>query len=218
MVPLPRGPPTTRRVGLLVEGWDLPLPSPRRVPLLRFVIGGALPVTLAALAGRVESEQRDLPGQPAPAVLVAVDLRWMMELLWLPAARGRVVRRDMATSGTGRGAPRGAGAGRLDVEADGLFGAPPVTVVVGGEAHPTLFKSLGMLGFGRSRVVRVPVDNQGRMRAEGLPQLDGPAIVCLQAGNVNTGAFDPFPRLAWERARRAPGCTCRVRSALGAAS
>ena len=78
-----------------------------------------------------------------------------------------------------------------DVEADGLFGAPPVTVVVGDEAHPSLIKALGMLGMGRSRVVRVPVDGQGRMLAAEMPALSGPAIVCMQAGNVNTGAFDP---------------------------
>lgn len=78
-----------------------------------------------------------------------------------------------------------------NVEADGLFGAPSVTVVVGAEAHPSLFKSLGLAGFGRDRVVRVPVDGQGRMRADAFPALTAPAIVCLQAGNVNTGAFDP---------------------------
>src|SRR5204863_1733055 len=78
-----------------------------------------------------------------------------------------------------------------DVESNGMFGAPPVTVVVGEEAHPTLFKSLGLAGFGRNRVVRVPVDKQGRMRADVFPNLSGPTIVCLQAGNVNTGAFDP---------------------------
>jgi glutamate/tyrosine decarboxylase-like PLP-dependent enzyme len=65
-------------------------------------------------------------------------------------------------------------------------------VVVGAEAHPTLFKSLGMLGLGRNRVRRVPVDGQGRMRADSLPQFSGPTILCLQAGNVNTGSFDPF--------------------------
>ena len=78
-----------------------------------------------------------------------------------------------------------------NVEADGLFGAPPITVIVGQEAHPTLLKSLGMLGLGRNRVVRVPADEQGRMRPEALPPISGPTIVCTQAGNVNTGAFDP---------------------------
>ena len=78
-----------------------------------------------------------------------------------------------------------------DVEAQGLFGAPPVTVVVGEEVHVSLLKALSLLGLGRERVVRVPVDNQGRMKAQAMPRLSGPAIVCIQAGNVNTGAFDP---------------------------
>jgi glutamate/tyrosine decarboxylase-like PLP-dependent enzyme len=83
-----------------------------------------------------------------------------------------------------------------DVEARGLFGAPEVTVIVGDEVHPSLLKALGLLGFGRERVVRVPVDGQGRMRADALPAFSGPAIVCLQAGNVNTGAFDPIEQVA----------------------
>ena len=78
-----------------------------------------------------------------------------------------------------------------NVEADGLFGAPPIQVIVGAEVHPSLVKSLGLLGLGRNRVVRVPVDGQGRMRADALPRIATPAIVCTQAGNVNTGAIDP---------------------------
>jgi len=77
-----------------------------------------------------------------------------------------------------------------DVEADGLFGAPSITVVVGEEVHASVTKALGLLGLGRNRVVQVPVDGQGRMRADELPHLDGQTILCLQAGNVNTGAFD----------------------------
>jgi glutamate/tyrosine decarboxylase-like PLP-dependent enzyme len=79
-----------------------------------------------------------------------------------------------------------------NVEADGLFGAPPITVVIGDEAHPTLLKSLGLLGLGRNRLLRVPTDGQGRMSARDFPRLRDPAIVCLQAGNINSGAFDPF--------------------------
>jgi glutamate/tyrosine decarboxylase-like PLP-dependent enzyme len=78
-----------------------------------------------------------------------------------------------------------------NVEADGLFDAPPITVIVGGEVHPTVAKSLGVLGLGRARVVKVPVDKQGRMRVGELPRLDGPTIICTQVGNVNTGACDP---------------------------
>jgi glutamate/tyrosine decarboxylase-like PLP-dependent enzyme len=99
------------------------------------------------------------------------------------------------------------------VEADGLFGAPPVTVVIGEEAHPTLIKALGVLGLGRRRVLRVPTDAHGRMRADRLPPLSGPTILCLQAGNVNTGAFDPVAPLG-ERAREA-GAWVHVDGAFG---
>ena len=78
-----------------------------------------------------------------------------------------------------------------DVDRDDLFGAPTITVVVGEEAHATFYKVFSMLGLGRERVVTVPADDQGRTRADGLPPLDGPSIFCLQAGNVNSGAFDP---------------------------
>jgi len=66
-----------------------------------------------------------------------------------------------------------------------------VTLIVSDEAHPTLFKSLGMLGLGRDRVIRIRTDDQGRMVATDLPTIDGPTIVCTQAGNINSGAFDP---------------------------
>src|SRR5205085_2444586 len=89
-----------------------------------------------------------------------------------------------------------------NVEADGLFGAPPITVVTSAEAHPTLYKALGVVGLGRNRVIKVPVDGQGRMRADAVPRISGPTIVCVQAGNVNTGAFDPMREIN-ERARDA---------------
>jgi glutamate/tyrosine decarboxylase-like PLP-dependent enzyme len=82
-----------------------------------------------------------------------------------------------------------------DVEADGLIGAPPVTVVVSEESHPTVLKALGLLGLGRQRALRVPTDNQGRIRVDALPEFREPAIVCIQAGNINTGAFDPFAEI-----------------------
>jgi glutamate/tyrosine decarboxylase-like PLP-dependent enzyme len=94
-----------------------------------------------------------------------------------------------------------------------LFGAPPITVITGAEAHPTLLKSLGMLGLGRARVVAVPVDEQGRMRPEALPKIRGPTILCLQAGNLNTGSFDPFEDLI-DRAR-ASGAWVHVDGAFG---
>ncbi len=99
-----------------------------------------------------------------------------------------------------------------NVEADGLFGAPPITVVVGDEAHPTLIKSLGMLGLGRNRVVRVPVDGQGRMRVDALPSASGPTIVCAQVGNVNTGACDDVAAI---RARIGADAWLHVDGAFG---
>lgn len=99
------------------------------------------------------------------------------------------------------------------MEADGLFGAPPITVVVGDEVHPTLLKSLGLLGLGRTRLTRVPVDAAGRLRAEALPRLSGPTIVCLQAGNLNTGAFDPAAAVC--AAAHAAGAWVHVDGAFG---
>lgn len=78
-----------------------------------------------------------------------------------------------------------------NVEEDGLFGAPPITVIVGEEVHASMLKALSLVGFGKNRVVRVPTDRQGRMKADLIPDISGPTIVCIQAGNVNTGAFDP---------------------------
>jgi glutamate/tyrosine decarboxylase-like PLP-dependent enzyme len=83
-----------------------------------------------------------------------------------------------------------------DAQADGLFGAPEFPVVVGERAHSTLSKSLGLVGLGRNRVTVVPADEQGRMRADQLPDVPGPVLVCAQAGEVNTGAFDPFDDVA----------------------
>src|SRR5450759_1971971 len=82
-----------------------------------------------------------------------------------------------------------------DAEAQGLFGSPAIQVVVSEEAHPSVIKSLGMLGMGRERVVPVPVDGQGRMLAGALPELNGLSIVCVQVGNVNTGSFDPVDEI-----------------------
>ena len=87
-----------------------------------------------------------------------------------------------------------------DVNERGLFGAPEITVFVGEEVHASLLKALALLGLGRSRVRHLPVDGQGRIRATGLPRIEGPTILCLQAGNVNTGASDPFlPLTEWGR-------------------
>jgi len=162
-----------------------------------FVIGGALPVTLAANTLATAWDQNSALHQvtPGTATLEAVALEWLRELLGLPAGiSGGFVTGATTANATALAAARHRVLANVgwDVEADGLFGAPPIEVVVGGEVHPTVRKSLGLLGLGKARVTSVEVDAQGRMRADQLPALTEPAIVIVQAGNVNSGAFDPL--------------------------
>lgn len=165
-----------------------------------FVIGGSLPVTLAAnwLAGAWDQNSALYRATPGTAYIEQIALRWLLDLLQLPpTAGGAFVTGATVANLCALAAARNAVLKRAgwNVEADGLCGAPSVTVIVGGEVHPSVSKSLGILGLGRSRVVKVPVDAQGRMRADQLPDLRGPTIVCVQAGNVNTGAFDPIDEI-----------------------
>ncbi len=183
-----------------------------------FVIGGSLPAALAAnwLAGAWDQNSALYNVTPATAVLEQVALGWLLDLFGLPpSCAGAFVTGATMANFSALAAARHAVLTRAgwNVEADGLFGAPPVTVVVGEEAHTTLFKALGLLGFGRTRLVRVPVDGQGRLRAEALPAMTPSTILCLQAGNVNTGAFDPFAA-AIEQARAA-GAWVHVDGAFG---
>ena len=134
-----------------------------------FVIGGSLPAALAAnwLAGAWDQCPGLFAASPIGTVLEEVSLGWLLDVLKLPPdSGGAFVTGATVANFTALAAARHAVLARAgwDVEADGLFGAPPITVVVGDEAHPSLIKALGMLGLGRSRVVRVPVDDQGRMR------------------------------------------------------
>ena len=161
-----------------------------------FVTGGTLPAALAAnfLAGAWDQNAVFHVASPAIAFVEEVCRRWLVALLGLPpgAGVGFVTGATMANF-SALAAARHALLDRLgwDVEARGLFGAPPITVIVGAEVHVSVLKALSLLGLGRERVVRVAVDGQGRMRPEAIPALTEPAIICVQAGNVNTGAFDP---------------------------
>ena len=161
-----------------------------------FVIGGSLPATVAAqwLAGAWDQNAGLVAASPISAKLEEVAGRWLLDVLDLPreAGVGFVTGATMANF-TALAAARHAMLARRnwDVEAQGLFGAPPISVIVGGEAHTSLLKALSLLGLGRDRVIRVPVDAQGRMRPDALSIPDENTIVCIQAGNVNTGAFDP---------------------------
>jgi glutamate/tyrosine decarboxylase-like PLP-dependent enzyme len=161
-----------------------------------FVTGGTLPAALAAnvLAGAWDQNAVFHVASPPTAFIEEVCRRWLVALFGLPpgAGIGFVTGATMANF-SALAAARHALLGRLgwDVEAHGLFGAPPITVIVGAEVHVSVLKALSLLGLGRERVVRVAVDGQGRMRPEAIPALTEPAIICVQAGNVNTGAFDP---------------------------
>ncbi|MGD0472618.1 MAG: aminotransferase class V-fold PLP-dependent enzyme [Candidatus Velthaea sp.] len=161
-----------------------------------FVTGATLPASLAAnwLASTWDQNAGMRAMSPIAAALEDVVIRWVCESVGLPVdcAGGLVTGATMANF-TALAAARYSLLARegWNVVDDGLFGAPPIDVVVGAEVHASLLKALNLLGLGQKRVKRVDVDEQGRMRADRLPELTRNTIVCIQAGNVNTGAFDP---------------------------
>src|SRR5579883_2895164 len=183
-----------------------------------WVIGGSLPAALAAnwLAAAWDQNAGLFASTPIATVLEEISLRWLADVLGLPeGSGGAFVTGATVANFTALAAARHVVLAHegWDVEARGLFGAPEIQVVVGEEAHPSLIKALGMLGMGRERVMRVPVDGQGRMRPDALPKIKGPAIVCVQAGNVNTGAFDPAREII--PTARAAGAWVHVDGAFG---
>ena len=165
-----------------------------------FVTGGALPIAVAASWLFAAWDQNIALGvmSPTGAHLDALALWWVVELLGLPAGTGGgfVTGASMANS-TCLAAARDfvLQASGWDAAGMGLVGAPPIQVLAGVEAHTTVHKALGLVGLGRDRVLRLPVDEQGRILVRDLPRLATPAILCLQAGNVNSGASDPFEEL-----------------------
>lgn len=199
--PLPEGPGDPAEVlDRLQQGAEPGLvasPGPR---YFGFVIGGSLPVALAAdwLVSAWDQDPAMHVMSPAVAVIEEVVLGWLVDVLRLPAGgSGAFVTGGQMANVVGLMAARHqvlAQAG-WDVEEDGLIGAPPVTVVVGGERHAAVNRALRYVGFGTRSVVALDADAQGAMDPTGLAEAlagRGPAIVCAQAGNVNTGAFDPF--------------------------
>ena len=183
-----------------------------------FVNGGAVPASMAAswLAAVWDQNAALRVMSPAAAGLEEMALGWVREILGLPAGSdGAIVTGATMASFVGLAAARRVLLARAgwDCENDGLFGAPPLDVVVSDEVHVSLVKVLGLLGLGRQRVRRVPVDGQGRMRPNALPDLGRRTILCIQAGNVNTGAFDPARELC-ERAHQA-GAWVHVDGAFG---
>jgi glutamate/tyrosine decarboxylase-like PLP-dependent enzyme len=166
-----------------------------------FVIGGSLPVSLAAdwMTSAWDQNCGIYVTSPAASVVEDVVRQWLLELFDLPRnASVGLVTGGQAANFTALAAARHAVLRRAgwNVEEEGLAGAPRVHVVAGAEAHITIASSLRMLGFGTRGVIRVDTDEQGRVRPEALERalapLDGPIIVCAQAGNVNSGAVDPL--------------------------
>lgn len=184
-----------------------------------FVIGGVLPAALGAnwLAGAWGQNACLRVMSPIAAELEEIVLGWICDALRLPAdCAGGLVTCATAANFCGLAAARSALLERegWNVEEDGLFGAPPVEVVVGEEYHASMHKALSMVGLGKNRVTRVPTDAQGRMLADKLPaKMSARTIVCIQAGNVNTGAFDPAEEVC-QRAKDA-GAWVHVDGAFG---
>ncbi|MBE2320140.1 aspartate aminotransferase family protein [Solirubrobacter sp. CPCC 204708] len=180
-----------------------------------FVTGQALPAARAAdmLAAVWDQNAFSYVSSPAAAVVEEVAARWVLDVLELPAKAsvGFVTGAQMANA-TCLAVARNEVLGRLgwDVARDGLIGAPPLRVLAGAEAHATIFSALRFIGLAPPELVAV--DDQGAMLADAL-SLDGPAIVCAQAGNVNTGAFDPLGELA--AACREAGAWLHVDGAFG---
>ena len=169
-----------------------------------YVIGGALPATVAAdWLTSVWDQCAGLgPLGPSVGVVEQITGEWLKDLLGLPAAASFAL-----TTGCQMAHVTALAAARhavleqrgWDVRERGLAGSPPIGVVVGRLRHVTVDRALRLLGVGASQLVVVPSDSHGRMEPEGvraaLAALDGPAIVCAQAGEVNTGSFDPLPEI-----------------------
>jgi glutamate/tyrosine decarboxylase-like PLP-dependent enzyme len=190
-----------------------------------FVIGGHLPAALAAdwLTSTWDQNAGIYVAGPAASVVEEAVGAWLIDLFGLPphASFGLVTGGQTANT-TCLTAARHAVLERVgwDVEERGLFGAPEVEVIIGEEAHATILTALQYLGLGRARVTAIPTDDQGRMRTDALAAAlpsteDRPLIVCLQAGNVNTGAFDPFDELINSIRRARPDAWVHVDGAFG---
>jgi glutamate/tyrosine decarboxylase-like PLP-dependent enzyme len=206
-VPLPANPEDPLAViERLARDLDLGLVASAGPRYFGFVVGGALPASVAADWLTAAWDQNAGLHATSPAAAAAEDVAgaWMKELLGIPAEASHGL-----TTGAGLANAVGIATGRhavlaklgWDVETRGLYGAPEIAVIVGDEAHATLLTALQYLGLGRERVTRVPTDGQGCILAEPMAQAvraasGKPVIVCAQAGNVNTGGFDPLAAIA----------------------
>jgi glutamate/tyrosine decarboxylase-like PLP-dependent enzyme len=187
-----------------------------------WVIGASHPVGVAAdmLTSAWGQNAGNHFASPAAAAVETVAGRWLLDVLDLPRQCSvGFVTGATAANFVGLAAARGAVLKQVgwDVNAHGLFGAPPIQVVIGDDAHTTVFSALQFLGLGHDRVIRVVTDDEGRIRAdafaEAMHRLKGPAIVVAQAGQLNTGAFDPIDVIA--PIARAHGAWIHIDGAFG---
>lgn len=170
-----------------------------------FVAGGTLPVSLAAnwIAGAWDQNVNMRVLSPVGCAVEDIASDWLVDLLRLP--RGTHCSFVTGTTTANITALLGARHALLkrwgwDVNKQGMAGSPTICAVVGEQVHTTMLRSLRVLGIGEDQVARVPVDDQGRMIPDQLPPLDqGPTLLCVQAGNVDSGGFDPLRTLC-ERA------------------
>lgn len=222
--PLPEGPSDPAAVvEALVRGADPGVIATAGPRFFGFVIGGGVPAALAAdwLASAWDQNAALYAISPAASVVEEVAARWLVELFGLPqgSSVGFVTGATMATfTALAAGRHRVLARAGWNIEEDGYVGAPPIEVVVGDEAHVTIFVSLQMLGLGRARVHKVAADGQGRMIPSALREvlagMDGPTLVCAQSGNVNTGSFDPLDEIV-PIVRERPNAWLHVDGAFG---
>ncbi|CAN5182738.1 pyridoxal-dependent decarboxylase [soil metagenome] len=203
--PLPQGPqPSAEVIRKLIKAADAGIVGTTSPRYFGFVIGGNTPSSLAAdwLTSLWDQNAGLFVGGPAASVVEEIAGKWLVDMLGLPShsSFGLVTGGQMANF-TGLAAARHhvlAQAG-WDVQTRGLQGAPVVRVIAGAERHSTIDRSLRFLGLGTETLHLVEADDQGRMRVDplgaALEEYDGPTIVCAQAGNVNTGSFDPLRQI-----------------------
>lgn len=200
--PLPEtGSPPEAVLEELVERSEpglMPMAGPR---FFGFVIGASHPAGVAAdwmVSAWGQNAGYHSP-TPAAAAMEETAERWLLEILDLPRessigfTTGATVANAVGLAAARTRVLLDAG---WDPDADGLFGAPPVTVLIGADAHSSVFSALQLIGFGYARVHKIATDDQGRMLAgalaEEIEKHKGPKIVIAQAGQINTGAYDPF--------------------------
>ena len=201
---LPEGPTSADKVIDLLDRYGSPATvASNGGRFFGFVVGSALPVALAAnwLSSSWNQNGAMEVMSPAATRLEATAIGWIKELLGLPReAEGAFVSGATMANFAGLAAARHSALAQegWNFEKKGMDGAPKLTVITGDEVHASALKALMMLGFGTEHLLRLPVDHQGRIIPRALPTIRGPTIVCVQAGNVNSGSFDPFrPLIEW---------------------